>query len=174
MKQLQFPQVSSALLLPYFASSGHRPRWMGSGAALFSLATLLCASPHFLLPPNNLNNLNNIEINSSIKYCFDNYTTAECSRNENTSQDQQQPHYLLFAVLGAALLSVGLGQTAVYTLGIPYLDDNVASRDSPLYFCKFRQSHEPLSALKGTKSPPGPPRPRGGMPILSHDRKWAS
>uniref|UniRef100_A0A170UZS9 Solute carrier organic anion transporter family member 3a1 n=1 Tax=Triatoma infestans TaxID=30076 RepID=A0A170UZS9_TRIIF len=26
-----------------------------------------------------------------------------------------------------------MGQTAVYTLGIPYIDDNVASRESPLY-----------------------------------------
>ena len=27
-----------------------------------------------------------------------------------------------------------MGQTAVYTLGIPYIDDNVASKESPLYF----------------------------------------
>jgi hypothetical protein len=27
-----------------------------------------------------------------------------------------------------------MGQTAVYTLGIPYIDDNVGSRESPIYF----------------------------------------
>lgn len=32
-----------------------------------------------------------------------------------------------------SLLGVGVGQTAVSTLGIPYIDDNVASRDSPIY-----------------------------------------
>jgi hypothetical protein len=118
---------------------------MGSGAALFSLATLFCASPHLLLPPNlSLHD----ETDSGSKFCFDNSTDV-CGIEE-------QPHFLLFGVLAAALLSVGLGQTAVYTLGIPYLDDNVASRDSPLYFCKFiiplpRSSSSPIQKITALK-----------------------
>ncbi|KAF4526234.1 hypothetical protein B566_EDAN001919 [Ephemera danica] len=41
---------------------------------------------------------------------------------------------VVFAIFFVSLLGVGMGQTAVYTLGIPYIDDNVASRESPLYF----------------------------------------
>lgn len=31
------------------------------------------------------------------------------------------------------MLGVGIGMTAVSTLGIPFIDDNVASRESPIY-----------------------------------------
>lgn len=40
-----------------------------------------------------------------------------------------------------------MGQTAVYTLGIPYIDDNVASRESPLYFGKNTDSSPCLPFL---------------------------
>jgi hypothetical protein len=33
-----------------------------------------------------------------------------------------------------SLLGIGMGRTAVETLGIPYMDDNVANRESPTYF----------------------------------------
>lgn len=32
-----------------------------------------------------------------------------------------------------SLLGIGIGQTAIATLGIPYIDDNVKSKQSPLY-----------------------------------------
>lgn len=41
---------------------------------------------------------------------------------------------IVLAIFFISLLGVGMGQTAVYTLGIPYIDDNVASKESPLYF----------------------------------------
>lgn len=44
---------------------------------------------------------------------------------------------IVLAIFFISLLGVGMGQTAVYTLGIPYIDDNVASKESPLYFGKF-------------------------------------
>lgn len=43
---------------------------------------------------------------------------------------------IVLAIFFISLLGVGMGQTAVYTLGIPYIDDNVASKESPLYFGK--------------------------------------
>ncbi|KZC13677.1 PREDICTED: solute carrier organic anion transporter family member 3A1 [Dufourea novaeangliae] len=39
---------------------------------------------------------------------------------------------VVLAIFFVSLLGVGMGQTAVYTF--PYIDDNVASRESPLYF----------------------------------------
>lgn len=44
---------------------------------------------------------------------------------------------IVLTIFFISLLGVGMGQTAVYTLGIPYIDDNVATRESPLYFGKF-------------------------------------
>lgn len=40
---------------------------------------------------------------------------------------------VILAIFSLSLLFVGVGQTAVSTLGIPYIDDNVASRESPIY-----------------------------------------
>lgn len=39
----------------------------------------------------------------------------------------------MLCIFFASLLSSGIGQTAVATLGIPYIDDNVASKQSPMY-----------------------------------------
>lgn len=47
-----------------------------------------------------------------------------------------------------SLLSIGLGQTAIFTLGIPYLDDNVGGKDSPVYFCEFQIEKTFNSSLK--------------------------
>ncbi|KAL3289435.1 hypothetical protein HHI36_022860 [Cryptolaemus montrouzieri] len=41
---------------------------------------------------------------------------------------------IVLSIFFISLLGVGMGQTAVYTLGIPYIDDNVTSKESPLYF----------------------------------------
>lgn len=51
------------------------------------------------------------------------------------------------AVLGIfffSLLFIGIGQTAVSTLGIPYIDDNVASKESAIYIGKFDVNFEIL------------------------------
>ncbi|XP_076371446.1 solute carrier organic anion transporter family member 74D-like [Tachypleus tridentatus] len=40
----------------------------------------------------------------------------------------------ILTIFFISLLFIGIGATAVYTLGIPYIDDNVAARDSPMYF----------------------------------------
>ena len=63
---------------------------------------------------------------------------------EEAGQMEQRIHSkittIVLAIFFISLLGVGMGQTAVYTLGIPYIDDNVASRESPLYFGKQRPS----------------------------------
>lgn len=44
---------------------------------------------------------------------------------------------IVLTIFFISLLFIGIGATAVYTLGIPYIDDNVANRDSPLYFGSY-------------------------------------
>lgn len=40
---------------------------------------------------------------------------------------------VILGIFFLSLLFVGIGQTAVSTLGIPYIDDNVASKESAVY-----------------------------------------
>lgn len=41
-------QISTAMLLTYFAGRGHRPRWIACGMVMFSVAAFACALPHFI------------------------------------------------------------------------------------------------------------------------------
>lgn len=43
---------------------------------------------------------------------------------------------VILGIFFMSLLFVGIGQTAVSTLGIPYIDDNVASKESAIYIGK--------------------------------------
>src|SRR5687768_5685723 len=98
---------------------------MAIGSSLFSLATLLCASPHVLIPLSM-----KVASTQDSQYCGATNVT-ECPA-EGMSDELKNPHFILFPIIFLSLLTIGLGQTAVYTLGIPFLDDNVASRDSPI------------------------------------------
>jgi hypothetical protein len=48
------------------------------------------------------------------------------------SKDNDIKSYVLI-ILAVSLLGIGVGQTAIATLGIPFIDDNVKSKQSPLY-----------------------------------------
>lgn len=61
---------------------------------------------------------------------------SRCDSPDSTANQTRVTHAVL-AVFFVSLLFIGIGATAVYTLGIPYIDDNVATRESPLYFGKF-------------------------------------
>ncbi|XP_076330358.1 solute carrier organic anion transporter family member 74D-like isoform X2 [Tachypleus tridentatus] len=64
-------------------------------------------------------------------YWYDNI--SESSFPDVPSSSSQTTGFVL-AIFFISLLFIGIGATAVYTLGIPYIDDNVATRDSPMYF----------------------------------------
>lgn len=60
--------------------------------------------------------------------------TAGCQ--EDLLQEQEAHSKITNTVLimfFVCMLGVGIGMTAVSTLGIPFIDDNVASRESPIY-----------------------------------------
>lgn len=57
-----------------------------------------------------------------------------CKTEQLEEQAQHsQITYTVLVMLVICMLGVGIGQTAVATLGIPFIDDNVASRESAIY-----------------------------------------
>lgn len=54
-----------------------------------------------------------------------------CSADNNQEHDSVKTYVLV--ILAVSLLGIGIGQTAIATLGIPYIDDNVQSKQSALY-----------------------------------------
>jgi hypothetical protein len=55
---------------------------------------------------------------------------CDADSNQNTNEFVKSTTLIILAV---SLLGIGIGQTAIATLGIPYIDDNVQSKQSPLY-----------------------------------------
>lgn len=63
--------------------------------------------------------------------------TTVCEEKTLLEQEvHSQIRKLILGIFFVSLLFVGIGQTAVSTLGIPYIDDNVASKESAVYIGK--------------------------------------
>ncbi|XP_064086298.1 solute carrier organic anion transporter family member 74D-like isoform X1 [Macrobrachium nipponense] len=162
MSATEMGQIGGALLLTYYGGHGHRPKWIGWGIVLFAFCALLCSLPHFLFGPDLLKK--HIEMTSSEGNPLDMANTCKLPQtnvsvlvplsggagtwvldfnSDNRSLPEKLPEegpcessdsYGVLAIFFLSLLGVGIGQTAAYNLGIPYIDDNVDNRETPLYF----------------------------------------
>lgn len=56
-----------------------------------------------------------------------------CNENTGGQDSDSELKSVVLVILAVSLLGIGIGQTAIATLGIPYIDDNVKSKQSPLY-----------------------------------------
>lgn len=139
MSATEIGQIGSSLLLTYYGGQGHRPRWIGWGMVLFAISSFTCSMPHFLYGK---------DLAPRAEYggdgegrdhlCYNNETfgnnTSQVCTEDVSQGGVVKTTTVVLSVFFVSLLGVGMGQTAVYTLGIPYIDDNVANRESPLYF----------------------------------------
>ncbi|KAK9306564.1 hypothetical protein QLX08_002761 [Tetragonisca angustula] len=159
MSATEIGQIGSSLLLTYYGGQGHRPKWIAWGMILFAVSSFTCSMPHFIFgkqlihqnemffsgieggDSTNLCKLQDQSENATLDSWISSTTPAQantmnyCKGDSLTEQRiQSKIITMVLAIFFVSLLGVGMGQTAVYTLGIPYIDDNVASRESPLYF----------------------------------------
>ncbi|KAH8300500.1 hypothetical protein KR018_009702 [Drosophila ironensis] len=147
-------QICTAMLLTYFAGRGHRPRWIACGMVLFSIAAFACALPHFIFGDQLMHSLQqqqpltpaddsslmwhnaSREMNPNLCHLGGNSSLAgnECNEKRQLEQaSHSKITVIVLCIFFGSLLSSGIGQTAVATLGIPYIDDNVGSKQSPMY-----------------------------------------
>ncbi|NXN32953.1 SO2B1 protein, partial [Nycticryphes semicollaris] len=132
-----FNEVGNTLLIvfiSYFGSRVHRPRFIGCGAILVSLAGFLMSLPHFITGP--------YKYDQSVASIFSN-TTDLCQprvpgSQGNLSDTSCTPHaarenheVLLVMFIAQALL--GIGGVPIQPFGISYIDDFASERNSPLY-----------------------------------------
>ncbi|NWH42827.1 SO2B1 protein, partial [Fregata magnificens] len=132
-----FNEVGNTLLIvfiSYFGSRVHRPRFIGCGAILVSLAGFLMSLPHFITGP--------YEYDQSVASMFSN-TTDLCqpgmlgSRGNLsdagcTSHAARENHEVLLVMFIAQAL-LGIGGVPIQPFGISYIDDFASERNSPLY-----------------------------------------
>ncbi|XP_045446253.1 solute carrier organic anion transporter family member 74D-like [Melitaea cinxia] len=129
-------QICTALFLTYLAGRGHRPRWIASMMLVLAVGVIGCVLPHALygtrLMDVHLDSHSagaapvcSLEGNSTSIACDAAHAKGRATRSSITA--------VVIPWLFICLLVVGVGQTGIATLGIPYVDDNVGSRQSPLY-----------------------------------------
>ncbi|XP_034615206.1 solute carrier organic anion transporter family member 2B1 isoform X1 [Trachemys scripta elegans] len=130
-----FNEVGNTLLIvfvSYFGSRVNRPRFIGCGAILVSIAGFLMSLPHFITGL--------YEYDQSIASVFSNSTDLcqPAISTRNLSDTDCTPHavkenreVLLILFIGQALL--GIGGVPIQPFGISYIDDFASERNSPLY-----------------------------------------
>ena len=154
MSATEIGQICGSMFLAYYGGSGHRPRWIAWGVLLFSLCTFLCAVPHIIyvmggssdlfdsnFDSKTSNNFNVCEMPNSVtsSSMLEVGSSGNFSSNSTLSdlegcQDTSNLTNLVLVLFFVSLIGVGIGQMAVVNLGIPYIDDNVDNKDSPMYF----------------------------------------
>ncbi|XP_030748454.1 solute carrier organic anion transporter family member 74D [Sitophilus oryzae] len=158
MSATEIGQIGSCLLLTYYGGQGHRPKWIALGMILFAAGSFTCSLPHFIYGKQLIKAHGLSGIIREPHVCNTDANIRETSRsllnssdllNDNLSPNIIQSCYedvdpghqiqpsvrnIVLAIFFISLLGVGMGQTAVATLGIPFIDDNVTSKESPLYY----------------------------------------
>ncbi|XP_055338478.1 solute carrier organic anion transporter family member 5A1-like [Paramacrobiotus metropolitanus] len=132
--------IAMAIFTAHFFGNRHRPRWICFGTILMGFALILFALPEWFfprhpLPPRNdwcekidENGITKENTNSSnIKFSNGTETSA-CSGHSYGSSAGA------IAVLCVAHILLGFGSTTPLVLGLPYLDDNMAAKNTPLYY----------------------------------------
>ncbi|KAM7179105.1 solute carrier organic anion transporter family member 2B1 [Macrochelys suwanniensis] len=130
-----FNEVGNTLLIvfvSYFGSRVNRPRFIGCGAIVVSIAGFLMSLPHFITGL--------YEYDQSIASVFSNSTDLcqPAISTRNLSGTDCTPHsvkenreVLLILFIGQTLL--GIGGVPIQPFGISYIDDFASERNSPLY-----------------------------------------
>uniref|UniRef100_A0A8C0GEF1 Solute carrier organic anion transporter family member n=1 Tax=Chelonoidis abingdonii TaxID=106734 RepID=A0A8C0GEF1_CHEAB len=134
-----FNEVGNTLLIvfvSYFGSRVNRPRFIGCGAILVSIAGFLMSLPHFIT--------GHYEYDQDVAFAstgvFSNSTDLcqPAISTRNLSDTDCMPHavkgnheVLLILFIGQALL--GIGGVPIQPFGISYIDDFASERNSPLY-----------------------------------------
>ncbi|XP_067410215.1 solute carrier organic anion transporter family member 4A1 [Emydura macquarii macquarii] len=107
----------------YFGGNGHKPQWLGWGALIMGVGSLVFALPHFTT------NQYEVPFSKEIGICSSNQS-MQCGESVSSLSN-----YRFVFMLGQFLH--GVGATPLYTLGVTYLDENVKSNYSPVYIAIF-------------------------------------
>ncbi|XP_029303449.1 solute carrier organic anion transporter family member 2B1 isoform X2 [Cottoperca gobio] len=131
-----FNEVGNTVLIVFVSFLGsrvHRPRFIGGGALLACLASLLMALPHFLGGPYEYTNHISSFGNNSSGLCQSESTVTTSSPNQSCSQQQSRAQQGMYPLLLMGQLLLGIGAVPIQPFGISYIDDYASKKNSPLY-----------------------------------------
>lgn len=132
--------ILAALVTAHFGGNGNRPRWIMFGAITLGVALLLHAAPEILFPVRPLSSVGNIidaEANEVVCMRTRHSSALDLHHNSTVSPErciEEESNAGPMGVFISAQLLIGLGATTLMVLGLPFIDDNVQSKNTPMYF----------------------------------------
>ncbi|KAM9332886.1 solute carrier organic anion transporter family member 2B1 isoform 2-T3 [Pholidichthys leucotaenia] len=131
-----FNEVGNTILIvfvSFFGSRVHRPRYIGGGALLASLASLLMAMPHFLFGPYKYTDHMASSRDNSSNLCQSGSSTASLFSNQTCLEQHGSSQQVVYPLLLLAQLLLGIASVPIQPFGISYIDDYASKKNSPLY-----------------------------------------
>ncbi|XP_016953445.1 solute carrier organic anion transporter family member 74D [Drosophila biarmipes] len=127
--------VFSSALLSYYASRGHRPRWVALGLLIIALFCLLMLTPHFFYGVGE--EALRLTEEFGVEESFDNSSINSTTKSDLLCHEKNsncikgggdfKPVVLFFI----AQFIGGIGCSLFYAPGLSYMDDNSASSKTP-------------------------------------------
>jgi len=149
--------VMSVVFVSYFGATRHIPNWIGFGALITGVGTLVFTLPHMMAPAytvtGGLNSSRHVEntCRGSLYRWFEEgaeeVVGAEGVDGECLSKESGQFGYVLTLVVAQML--IGIGGSPIYTLGTTYIDNHVSKLKAPSYIgkCTLQSVNLPYCTL---------------------------
>uniref|UniRef100_A0A8C8HA67 Solute carrier organic anion transporter family member n=1 Tax=Oncorhynchus tshawytscha TaxID=74940 RepID=A0A8C8HA67_ONCTS len=121
------------VLVSFFGSRVHRPRFIGGGALLVSLAALIMAMSHFISGPYKYTDHISESKDDDSGLCQLESSFQSPLSNHSCTQQESHSQQGVFPLLLLGQLLLGIGGVPIQPFGISYIDDYASKRNSPLY-----------------------------------------
>ncbi|ODN05136.1 Solute carrier organic anion transporter family member 1C1 [Orchesella cincta] len=158
----EMSQIIFSLILAYYGGRGHRPRWMAAGVLISAASCFVLASPHYFYGPGNdalslteeyahVYETPGITTTQSSLLAYNSTTDSPlvksakskvqlCKRgldapiSKLTDCEASDTSIVPLILIFISQFVSGIGVLLFYTLGGPYLDDNIKKTKSPMLF----------------------------------------
>ncbi|KAG7321302.1 hypothetical protein KOW79_015717 [Hemibagrus wyckioides] len=131
-----FNEVGNTVLIvfvSFFGSRVHRPRCIGIGAILASMAAFLIALPHFFSDKYEYTDDGNSNTKEVSGFCRAASNHQAASSNQTCSEVNSDANNAVFPILLLGQLLLGIGGVPIQPFGISYIDDYADKKNSPFY-----------------------------------------
>ncbi|XP_053703882.1 solute carrier organic anion transporter family member 2B1 [Synchiropus splendidus] len=128
-----FNEVGNTVLIVFVSFLGrrvHRPRFIGGGAILASLSSLLMGLPHFLSEPYQYTQTRITSSQNISGLCE---STSHLSTNQSCHQPESSAQQFVYPLLLIGQLLLGIASVPIQPFGISYIDDHASRKNAPLY-----------------------------------------
>ncbi|XP_031730020.1 solute carrier organic anion transporter family member 2B1 [Anarrhichthys ocellatus] len=131
-----FNEVGNTVLIVFVSFLGsrvHRPRFIGGGALLAGLASLLMALPHFVGGAYDFTDRISSSGENSSGLCQSESPLATSSSNRSCSRQESPAQLGVYPLLLMGQLLLGIAAVPIQPFGISFIDDHASRKNSPLY-----------------------------------------